>query len=262
MIRMFLAAMAVVAIAGPVRGASLEDCAGPAEISKAEIVRVEPTNDVLVLRDGRAIHLEGIRLPKGSADRAPAYLRDRAYDVLSGYARAHRVTIAAIAPKEDRYDRIRGQVFSNDRGEPWLQAMLLQRGLARVDLAPDRPECAGQFYAAERGARERKIGLWSSSAYAVRNPDALAGTTDTFQIVEGKVVSADVKSGRAYIDFGEDYRSDFTVTIAPEDMRNFRHAGVDPRDYEGKRIRVRGIVQQFHGPEIEIANPAQIEILN
>ena len=67
--------------------------------------------------------------------------------------------------------------------------------------------------------------------------------------------------GRAYLDFGPDWHTDFTVTIAPADMANFRREQVDPRLYAGKTIRVRGIVQQFHGPEIEIANPEQIEVL-
>ncbi len=44
-------------------------------------------------------------------------------------------------------------------------------------------------------------------------------------------------------------------------MANFRELGVDPRDYQGKRIRLRGIVQQFNGPEIEIASPKQVEVV-
>ena len=43
------------------------DCAGPTEISAATIVRVEK-NGALILRDGRAAHLEGVRLPAGSID--------------------------------------------------------------------------------------------------------------------------------------------------------------------------------------------------
>ncbi len=248
-------------LAGGVASASPADCAGPVEIANAPIVRVEPTNDVLVLRDGRAIHLEGIRLPHAAQDRAPRFLSDQAYDALDGMARGHTLTIAAVPPKEDRYDRVRGQVFSDDRPRTWLQRALLKAGLARVDIAPDRSECAAALYAAEAEGRAARAGLWSSSAYAIRAPDGLARDIGTFQIVQGAVVTAEVKDGRAYLDFGADWRSDFTVTIAPEDMANFRHDGVDPRDYAGKVVRVRGIVQQFHGPEIEIANPQQIEVL-
>jgi micrococcal nuclease len=238
---------------------TVPDCAGPLEITTAHIVRVERTNDILVLRDGRAVHLEGIRLPHANLDRAPSIVADQAFDAVSAMVRGHTVDVTAIPPKEDRYDRVRGQVFSDD--DQWVQQALLSRGLARVDISPDRTECAAELYTAEAAARSANLGLWSQAAYRVRTPEALGGDTGTFQIVQGQVLTADVKEGRAYIDFGADWKTDFTVTISPEDMANFRNDGIDPRDYVGKTIRVRGIVQQFNGPEIEIANPKQIEVL-
>ena len=228
------------------------------EISDAPIARVERTNDVLVLRDGRAVHMEGIRIPHASADRAPGYIADQAFDAVSALAKGQDLSVTAVAPKEDRYDRVRGQVFGN---EAWIQQALLLAGMARVDIAPDRTECAADLYAAEGEARAASRGLWAVPAYQVRTPDTLGADTGTFQIVQGTVFSAEVKDGRAYIDFGADYKTDFTVTISPEDMANFRSQSVDPRLYAGKTIRVRGIVQQFNGPEIEIANPEQVEVL-
>jgi hypothetical protein len=73
-------------------------------------------------------------------------------------------------------------------------------------------------------------------------------------------MSAAVKS-RGYLNFGADWKHDFTATIAPEDMKTFRAAGVDPQGYAGKTIRVRGIVEWHNGPEIEIASPDDIEIV-
>jgi endonuclease YncB( thermonuclease family) len=253
--------MAFGLLAGGAHAASLPDCAGPVELGDASIMRVERTNDALVLRDGRAVHLEGIRLPHATQDHAPPAIAEQALQMLNGMARDHELVVTAIVPKEDRYDRVRGQVFNEDNPDPWLQRALLKSGMARVDIAPDRSECAAELYAAEGEARTAHLGLWALPAYAVRNPDGLAFDTGTFQIVQGTVLTADVKDGRAYIDFGPDWHTDFTVTIAPADMANFRGQAVDPRLYAGKTIRVRGIIQQFNGPEIEIANPEQIEVL-
>ena len=50
----------------------IPDCAGGVEIAHAHVVRVEK-NGALVLADGRAVMLEGIRLPDG-----PQELSDRA----------------------------------------------------------------------------------------------------------------------------------------------------------------------------------------
>lgn len=245
----------------PCQAAAFPSCAGPVEIADARVARVERTNDVLVLRDGRAIHLEGIRLPRSGRDRAPAFIADQAYDALNARARGHDLTITATAPKEDRYDRVRGQVFDREGAEPWLQVALLGSGLARVEISPDRTECWRELYDAESEARAAQKGLWALPAYQIRSPDQLGGDINTFQIVQGTVANAEVREGRAYLNFGPDWRTDFTVTIAPEDMSNFRKEGVDPRGYASKTIRVRGIVQQFNGPEIEIANPEQIEVL-
>ena len=247
------------AFGGTAEAASTPDCAGPVEIGHARIMRVERTDDVLVLRDGRALHMEGIRFPRGARERAPSAVAEQAYDAINAMAKGRDLTVAAIAPKEDRYDRVRGQVFSDDNPEPWLQMALLKSGLARVEIAPDRGECAAELYAAEAQARAARVGLWALPAYQVRTPEGLGGDTGTFQIVEGMVLSAEVKDGRAYLDFGPDWKTDFTVTISPEDMANFRELGIDPRDYQGKRIRLRGIVQQFNGPEMEIGSPKQVE---
>jgi endonuclease YncB( thermonuclease family) len=237
------------------------DCAGEIEIDTATIVRVEP-NAALILRDGRAVHLEGIRMPDAAHDHAPGFLTDQAFAALDAMTRGHRLTIRAVPPKEDRYDRVRGQAFDRESDGAWVQAELLKRGLVRVDIAPDRTECAAELYEAEAQARAAHLGLWSSSAYAVRTPDTLGADTGTFQLVEGKVLNADVRDGRAYLNFGADWKTDFTVTISPADMANFRRDGIDPRSYIGKTIRVRGLVQQLSGPEIEIANARQIEVVN
>ena len=233
-------------------------CAGGVEIRDAHIVRVEH-NGVLVLRDGRALLLAGIVLPNAAQDHAPQLFTDQAYDVLNTMAVGDDLVAHAIYPKEDRYDRVRSQVFTRDGA--WLQIELLKRGLARVDLTPDRGECAGEFYAAEAQARAAHLGIWSTPAYAIRTPDALKADAGTFQIVQGRVLNAQVKDGRAYLNFGSDWKTDFTVTISSDDMKIYRRMGVDPRGYQGKLMRVRGIVQWLNGPEIELANPKQAEVL-
>ena len=74
-------------------------------------------------------------------------------------------------------------------------------------------------------------------------------------------MNASVRAGRAYLNFGRDWRTDFTVTIAPEDLKAFRAANIDPASYAGKRVRVRGWIERMNGFEIEAAVPEAIEIL-
>lgn len=243
------------------QAAALPGCAGPVEAHDIVVSRVE-RDGVLVLADGRAVRLEGLLLPAGHLDHAPAFFAAQAVDTLSGLARGRSVTLLVMIPKEDRYGRVRAQVFfAGNPDKSWLQIAMLRRGLARVSIAPERRECATELYAAEGEARAARRGIWTSDAYAVRSPDALAGTLGTFQIVEGQVMSAAIKDGRGFLDFGSDWRHDFKVMIAPRDLRRFRDAGVDPRAYSGLTLRVRGYVDRLGGPEIEAASPEAIEVV-
>jgi hypothetical protein len=237
---------------------ALPACAGGIEIQGEHLLRVEQ-NAAVIIDDGRALVLEGVRLPAGSRENAPGLYVDRAFTLLKSLVRHGPLTITALRPKEDRYGRVRGQLF-NGQGV-WVQQALLRAGLARVAIAPDRTECAGDLYAAEAEGRAARAGLWADPAYAIRTPDSMANVAGTFQVVQGKVLTAELKNGRAYLNFGTDWHNDFTATIAPEDMDNFRRLGVDPRSYAGQTIRVRGLVRMHNGPEIEIANPQSVEVV-
>ncbi|MDE2184929.1 MAG: thermonuclease family protein [Alphaproteobacteria bacterium] len=257
-LRAVCAAAAVVVCSSSSWAEAVPRCAGDVEIPDARIMRIEH-NDVLVLTDGRALMLEGIRLPNAVQDRAPAAIGDQAFAALIALAKDQELVARAIYPKEDRYDRVRSQVFKSDG--TWLQIELLRQGLARVDISPDRSECAAELFAAEAQARAARAGLWALPAYAVRTPDSVKGDIGTFQIVQGVVRSVDVRDQRTYLNFGIDWHSDFTVTIAPDDMKLFRQMGVDPRGYQGKLMRVRGLVQSINGPEMDLASPKQAEVL-
>jgi micrococcal nuclease len=250
--------MATLVAVTPAWSAALPTCAPVIEARGVKIVRVE-RNGVLVLADGRAVHLEGLILPQGAKDHAPEFLAQQAITALSDLTKDRAATLAVNDPKEDRYDRIRAQVeFPQDRDEPWLQIAMLRRGLARVSIAPDRRECAGKLYAAEDEARQKKYGIWAQAFYRLRTPDDLAGTAGTFQIVEGKVASVRKNNGNAYLDFG---RPGFAVMISADDMGNFFDDGVDPRNYAGKTVRVRGYVYPVDGLELEASSPQSFEVL-
>ncbi|HEY2071804.1 MAG TPA: thermonuclease family protein [Rhizomicrobium sp.] len=242
--------------------APLPACAGGIEAAGIQSIRIEKNGD-LILADGRAVHAEGLMLPAGSADHAPEYFVGAALNQLSVITHGRGATLAVIPPKEDRFGRLRAQIFLPDLSDDfWLQAAMLRRGLARVSIAPDRRECASELYTVEAQARAARNGIWSNPAYAIRRPDAtLLRDVGTFQIVEGRVLTATLKDGRAYLDFGPDWKTDFTVAISPTDMRTFHTSGVDPRGYAGKNVRVRGYVQRLDGPEIEVAVPEDIEVL-
>ena len=243
----------------PAWAADLPPCAGAGEPQASKVSRVGNDDGLLILGDGRVAVLEGIRLPKGREDHAPQDAARQALSALAAAVTGKQVTMAVTAPKQDRHGRLRAQISV---GGEWLQEALLREGMARVALLPTHPQCAKEMYAAESAARLARRGLWAMPAYAIRSPEDLAQDRGTFQIVQGKIVSAAVKGGRAYINFSADWERDFTVTIAHDDMKTFRARHVNPRDYAGKMVRVRGIIDWYHGPEIELMGPESVEVLN
>lgn len=247
----------ILAMALALAADALPSCAGPPQAVLARVERVEK-NGAVVLTDHRIVHLEGIRLPERTSRGAPQPFADQALSAIKALMTAP-LQLAVPPPARDRYSRVRAQVSVGGR---WIQGELLSRGLARVEVAPDRIECATELFSEEARARSAHLGLWAAPAYAIRAPPTVGrGDVDTFQIVEGKVLNTSVKNGRAYLNFGADWHSDFTATVDPVDMPNFRATGVDPRSYVGQTIRVRGWVQFHNGPEIEVANPQGIEVV-
>lgn len=225
----------------------IPDCAGRPEISQARVIRVERNGD-LILRDGRAVVLEGIRLPESG----PRF--SDALSLLRALTLNAPVTFAATPPKQDRYGRTRAQGF----GEVWFQTALLEKGLARVSLSPDRDECFPELYEAEALAREKRLGLWAGEVSRSRSSQAMK-TVGSFQLVEGRVTDVGLREGRTILRF-EDARG-ISGVIAADDRRAFRD--FDLEGLESRRIRIRGVVQSSRGSlEIALSNPAQIEMLD
>jgi endonuclease YncB( thermonuclease family) len=250
-----LAGICCFGAAFPARAAGLPDCAGRVEIHQARVVRVEK-NGVLVLSDGRAVLLEGIRLPLDGP------LADAALDQLRDVAMAGPLTLTAVRPKEDRYDRVRVQAFGAADDSPWLQMVMLQRGLAEVAIAPDRDECSPDLYEAEQAARQAHAGIWALPAYAIRTAQSVKSAVGRFAIVEGRIAQVERHGSRVFLDFTSDSRRGFAATIAPEDAKPFRDMDPSLQELAGRRVRLRGVVEDYNGQlEISLSNPAQIELL-
>jgi hypothetical protein len=139
------------------------------------------------------------------------------------------------------------------------------RGLVRA--APDGTSpCAVELLAAEEESRSRAAGHWADGNFEVLSTEAVerdgASLAGSFQIVEGIVKAIAEYRGRYFVNFGDDYRTDFTVTIAPADARNFRNAGVDIETWNNAHVRVRGWLELYNGPNLSIAHPGAVEILD
>lgn len=144
---------------------------------------------------------------------------------------------------------------------PSLQADLVSGGFARVAPATSDGDLIDRLLAAERAARAARRGVWALREYRVfdaRNADAAIGA---FHLVEGLVKGAAAARGRYYVNFGADYRTDFTATAPSQRARRWKKTGLDLLALEGRRVRVRGFVQSINGPSIELSHEKSLEIV-
>lgn len=220
--------------------------------------------DTLVLGDGREVRLVGIQAPKlplGRAGFRKWPLADEAKAALASLAGGKRLRVLFGGARADRHGRVLAHLARQSDGL-WIQGEMLTRGWARVYSFPDNRNAVAEMLILERAARVAKRGIWGNPFYAVISQRRAGRYIGTFQLVEGRVMETAVIRRWAYVNFGADWRTDFTISIRRRDLRAFRKAfGKRLKRLEGKKIRVRGWLRLRNGPMIEATHREQIEVL-
>jgi len=228
----------------------------------AHVVQSIVDGDTVVLEGGKQVRFVGIQAPKlplGRKGFKKWPLADEAKAHLEKIALGKTVTLHFGGAREDRHGRILAHLITEEG--LWLQGEMLKNGLARAYTFPDNRAVAPALLAAERDARAKSLGIWSHPFYRRLTPDALGKYQGTFQLIEGKVLDA-AKAGQThYLNFGADWRTDFTIMIDKRALKAFESSNINPLSYEGKHIRVRGWLKHRNGPMIEATHPEQIEVL-
>jgi endonuclease YncB( thermonuclease family) len=222
-----------------------------------EAVRVASVADgrTLTLADGRKVRLSGMAAQAG-AD-ALARLTVRLRNLVEG----QEVRLGVSAPATVAKPGAAAYAHIVLKDGTWLQARLVEEGLAPVQFWPPDAGCALDLLALESAARARGRGLWAKGAgiVAAAKADAAIGS---FAVVEGVIASARTVRGRVYLNFGADYRTDFTIHVPPDAAKTIAASGLDLEALSGRRIRVRGWVTRRNGPSVTVVHRAQFEGLD
>ena len=248
-------------------GVVAAECALPG----AETARVAEVVDgeTLRLEDGGEVRLLNLLSP-----RRPLWLEpdktwpaaDAARAALEMLVAGEAVELAFDTRREDRHGRLLAQVFlARGDGRLWVQGEMIDRGHGRVWSLASGRTCVAALTAREAEAREAQAGLWRFDFSRVRRAtpaQEIAKLKNTFAIIEGKVLKVEQVGARTYLNFEEDWRRDFTATVPQRAVKLFVGAGGDLASLQGMQVRVRGWVETFNGPMIEITHPEQIERLD
>ena len=215
------------------------------------------TANVAAVRDGRTLLLDDGRELRLAA----IEVTDDSRAALQRLAAGHALRLERLGAERDRYGRLVAFAFAGDAQQSLQQAML-EEGRARVSARVGDKVCADGLLSAERAARTAGRGLWADPNFAplsAENLTRLQAGRGQFALVEGKVLSVHESGATIYVNFGRRWTRDFTVIIFRRMGRAFAAAGVEPKKLEGRRIRVRGWLEQRGGPIISAETPEQIE---
>lgn len=225
---------------------------------------IEVINPITVkLEDGRFIHLAGLDYPDLDYYE-PGDVSVLTQKILTDFLKNKDVAIyQTSSPNEGRVNRMGHHIAHLMRIEDdvWAQGLILSLGLARVRTTAYNNDMAAQMLSLEDAARQKKTGIWDMEDYQIVTPDNAAEKIGSFQIVEGTVHSVSRRKNTLYLNFGNNWREDFTISISSTDMRKFTKSNIDPQRWGGTPIRVRGWLESYNGPYMEIDHPERFQVL-
>lgn len=167
------------------------------------------------------------------------------------------VAVLRATAEPDRYGRVVGDLVLKATGAS-VRVELIKNGLAFVDPAVMSGACLQALFAAERSAETDRRGVWADSPVISADSPALAAAAGRIVIVDGTVKTIGETRQTIYLNFGYRYRTDFTVIVRKRDARGWDDAA---RALEGRRVRVRGLLEAWNGGLIRVEHPAQIDAL-
>jgi micrococcal nuclease len=213
--------------------------------------------DTLVVTGRRTVRLLGVDTPERDESfytEAGAFLRTLTRD---------RDVRLDFCPEErrDKYGRLLAFV---EGGGMDAGAGLLDQGLAKtLFVGSCARHRAPDYRRREREAFQDGRGIWSLQD--PRRVDHLeAGKyVGWMMTVTGTVRKVFTGPRAVHLNFGQDYRTDFTAVIFRKDL--FRLSGegllLPVTGYQGRKVAVTGVIKEYHGPEIIVRTADQIDSL-
>jgi len=228
------------------------------DLADGEIGTVTEIIDAVTVRldSGLVVRLAGLLPPESGADAAGTST------ALADLALGNRVLLRYGALDRDRYQRATAQLYVLGVEERWAQAELVSAGLALVSGYAEDRSCIAALLTLEREARAAGAGLWQHQMPRDAWSDAIRSGGPRFALVEGEIVSIGRTDRTVYLDFGRNWSTDFTVSMAVADAALIEAEGGAFDALVGRRIRVRGWLDEWDGPWIRVDHAEQIELLS
>lgn len=219
--------------------------------------------DTFVTTEGEKIRLLDINTPETSKKgKEGEPFSMKAKEALAKLLKERELTFKKGQADKDRYGRTLAHVYTKDG--IWVNKALIEAGLAHVYSFPDNRLFAAELLSVEEQARSEKKGIWSLNRWQILDAAhvPVEETVGHFYIVEGKIVDVGESRDTIYLNFGSNWREDFTAEVRKKDLLLFKNHPLEQKEaLIGKNVRVRGIIKPVNGTLISVTHPEQLTIL-
>lgn len=221
----------------------------------------------IILEDGRRLKLANIFLPRANAN---APLPAKTIRFLRHTLSKKPIQFIPAA-KADRYKRIPAHIITtHETGtQHWLQPALIKNRLGVFMPEPFKEKhnayCDNDRLKQVLRRVDQRVMLDQNQSPPINvyqaNNDALWQMEGDFALVEGVVLRTHISDKTIFLNFGADWKSDFTALIAIKNKGSLQEHFKSISNLEGKRLRLRGYLDLFNGPSMRIDHPLQMELL-
>lgn len=189
-------------------------------------------------------------------------------DGFNGTLLNKQITVFQSPQTDHRINRMGyhvGQIImrsDNTEKNIWIQRELIAAGLARLRPSETNTEIISELIILENDAIDARRGYWAQDNAAHYTALYLNNTPRYGQwaVVDGTVKKVANVKNYIFLNFGEDWRTDFTVSINAGQRRKLSREGFNIFDLGGKTIRVRGWLEDYNGTSIQLMDPAWLGI--
>lgn len=206
----------------------------------------------------------------GAADVRASELNGKAFAIADLYVPASTLSDAeALWRKAARFEPALPahhadgrQLVYGFKADNLIQAAIASAGLAAWYPSGDAARYSEMILKAEQSARSEKIGLWQDVAIDTAANKLTAADCGHFRVVTGTVTETYRGKTVAYLNFGESWRTDFTIRMTPAVLRALERSGSVLDTLKGKTVEIRGYAHCRNGVMIDLVRLPALRLLD